>query len=76
MCLATQEEITLLCTRICEATCVKTQTFDCEVKLCEYARKSPKLVKNPRMRLTNGSICFCVRLNTRLDLLFMMIVDA
>lgn len=36
---ATQGEITLWRARICEATCVKTWTFDCEVKSAEGKKK-------------------------------------
>lgn len=37
---ATQGEITVWRARICEAACVRTWTFDCEVKSAEEKKKN------------------------------------
>lgn len=65
---ATHGEITLQCTRICEPTCVKTWTFDCEVKSCQRTEKRlAETCLSVEYMLTNRFICLCERLNTRLD---------
>lgn len=56
---ASQGEITLQCSRICEATCVKRRTFDCELKSCQHTPE--RCWRKPvQVWLANRPICLCV----------------